>query len=124
LGLNGDPGEVAYDALDDDELVRHAAIPTPERVFQLEAALRRGVSIERLAAVTKVDPWFLDQLSIISEERAHLVATGFAAMERRDWRRAKRLGFGDAQLGWLWGVDPADVRAARLAVGVRATFKT
>ena len=29
LGLNGDPGEAAYDALDDDELVRRAAVATP-----------------------------------------------------------------------------------------------
>jgi carbamoyl-phosphate synthase large subunit len=45
-------------------------------------------------------------------------------MTRRDWRRAKRLGFADAQLGWLWGVAEDDVRAARLAAGVKATFKT
>jgi carbamoyl-phosphate synthase large subunit len=45
-------------------------------------------------------------------------------MTRRDWRRAKRLGFADAQLGWLWGVEEETVRAARLAAGVRPTFKT
>src|SRR4029077_16152692 len=39
-GLNGDPGETRYDLLDDDELVASACEPTPERVFQLEAALR------------------------------------------------------------------------------------
>ena len=31
----------AYDALDDTELVRHCATATPERPWQLEAALRR-----------------------------------------------------------------------------------
>ena len=36
---------------------------------------------------------------------------------RADWRRAKRLGFADAQLAWLWGVPEAAVRAARLAAG-------
>ena len=46
------------------------------------------------------------------------------AMDRRAWRRAKRLGFADAQLAWLWSVPEAEVRAARLAAGVRATFKT
>ena len=45
-------------------------------------------------------------------------------MTRRDWRRAKRLGFSDAQLGWLWDEPEDDVRAARLAADVRATFKT
>src|SRR5690606_2508464 len=64
------------------------------------------------------------QILAIVEERAALAETGFAGMDRRRWRRAKRLGFGDAQLAWLWGVPEADVRAARLAEGVRATFKT
>ncbi|MGE3835119.1 MAG: carbamoyl-phosphate synthase large subunit [Acidimicrobiia bacterium] len=124
LGLNCDPAEVLFDALDVDELVRRSAVATPDRPFQLEAALRRGVSVERLSAVTRIDPWFLDQLSMIVEERAHLAATGFDAMTRADWRRAKRLGFGDAQLGHLWGVAAGEVRAARLGHGVRATFKT
>ena len=124
LGLNCDPGETIYDELDDDELVRRAAIGTPDRPFQLEAALRRGISIERLYAMTKVDPWFLDQLSMLVEERAVLTETGFAGMDRSAWRRAKRLGFGDAQLGYLWGVDEMAVREARLAAGVRVTFKT
>jgi carbamoyl-phosphate synthase large subunit len=123
-GLNCDAGETALDALDDDELVRHAATATPDRPFQLEAALRRGISVERLADATRVDPWFLDQISAIVEERAHLEKVGFAAMTRADWRRAKRLGFSDAQLGWLWYLAESTVRAAREKAGVRAVFKT
>ncbi|HYD08687.1 MAG TPA: carbamoyl-phosphate synthase large subunit, partial [Acidimicrobiales bacterium] len=124
LGLNCDPGEAIYDELDDDELVRRASIGTPDRPFQLEAALRRGISIERIHDATGVDPWFLDQISIIVDERAHLDDVGFDGMTKRDWRRAKRLGFGDAQLAFLWSVDELAVRDARLALGVRATFKT
>ncbi len=124
LGLACDPGEAALDDLDDEELLRRAAIGTPDRPFQLEAALRRGISVEVLAERTRVDPWFLDQLLAIVEERAVLADLGFNGMDRRAWRRAKRLGFSDAQLGWLWSVPEADVRSARLAVGVRATFKT
>ena len=123
-GLNCDPGEGEYDELSDDELVRRSAIGTPDRPFQLEAALRRGISIERIHEATGVDPWFLDQISIIVEERAFLAERGFDAMTRADFRRAKRLGFSDAQLGWLWGVDELTVRAKRLELGVKATFKT
>ncbi|MGH9136864.1 MAG: carbamoyl-phosphate synthase large subunit [Acidimicrobiales bacterium] len=124
LGLNCDPAEAALDQLTDDELVERASIATPDRPFQLEAALRRGITIERVAESTRVDPWFLDQIAQIIDERAHLAAIGYAGMTRRKWRRAKRLGFGDAQLAWLWGVTELDVRAARLAAGVAATFKT
>ena len=124
LGLNCDPGERALDDVDDDDLVRRAALATPDRPFQLEAALRRGIDVERLAAATMVDPWFLDQLSLVVEERRRLESSSVDAMDTRTWRRAKRLGFGDAQLAWLWQTDEATVRAARLAAGVRATFKT
>ncbi|MEO9224684.1 MAG: carbamoyl-phosphate synthase large subunit [Acidimicrobiales bacterium] len=123
-GLNCDPGEAQYDSLSDDTLLAHASIGTPERPFQLEAALRRGISIDRLYEATRVDPWFLDQISLITEERAHLASLGADAMSRADWRRAKRLGFSDAQLAYLWGIDALDVRRRRLQAGVRATFKT
>ncbi len=124
LGLNCDPGERWLDELDDDALVGRAAIATPDRPFHLEAALRRGISIERLYEATKVDPWFLDQIALMVDERDHLEKTGFEGMTRRDWRRAKRLGFGDAQLAWLWSEPEPAVRSRRLQEGVRVTYKT
>ncbi len=124
-GLNADPAESAYDDLDDDELVRRAAVATPDRPWQLEAALRRGVTVERMAAATGMDRWFLDQIMLIVDGRRALEAAGSpAAMTKASWRRAKRLGFADAQMAYLWGVPEAEVRAARLAAGVRATMKT
>ncbi|HEY1282663.1 MAG TPA: carbamoyl-phosphate synthase large subunit, partial [Acidimicrobiales bacterium] len=125
LGLNADPVEAQYEALPLDDLVAATAVATPERPFQLEAALRRGTTVDALAEVTKIDPWFLDQMAAVVEERAWLVeAGGPAALTARQWRRVKRLGFSDGQLAYLWGTTEADVRAARLEAGVRATFKT
>ena len=46
------------------------------------------------------------------------------AMDRRGWKRAKRLGFADAQLAYLWGRGADEVRSAREAAGVRPTYKT
>ena len=43
---------------------------TPDRPFQLEAALRRGSASTRSHEPTRVDPWFLDQIPAITEERA------------------------------------------------------
>ncbi len=129
-GLGCDPAERAWDDLSEDALVRLAVIPTPDRIHVLEAALRRarpeasGEMVERLYRATGVDPWFLDQLLQIIEERRRLVAIGFDAMTRPDWRRAKRMGFGDGQLAYLWDVDASVVRATRLAAGVRVTYKT
>ena len=44
-----------------------AAMATPERIFEVEAALRRGISLERWPSGTGIDPWFLDQIARISE---------------------------------------------------------
>ncbi|MFM2070137.1 MAG: carbamoyl-phosphate synthase large chain, partial [Actinomycetota bacterium] len=111
-------------ALTDDELLAASAIPTSERIQQVGDLLRRGVSVERIHDATRIDPWFLDQMSLITEERAVLAEASLSTMDRRSWRRAKRLGFGDAQLAYLWGTDELAVRAAREAAGVVPTFKT
>ena len=124
LGLNGDPAEAALDALDDEALLAAAMVPTPARVAQLEVLLRRGVDPDVVHQATWVDPWFLDQILAISEERLHLESVGPDAMGRGDWRRAKQMGFSDAQLAHLWDRDVADVRSAREAAGVRPTYKT
>ena len=128
LGLNCDPGEENYAHIATADLVTQTAIPTPERLFLVGEALRRGVGVDELYAVNRIDPWFLDQMQQITEERAVLeVAAGPHTLTKQQWRRAKRFGFSDGQLAYLWraaGITEADVRAARLALGVRATFKT
>jgi carbamoyl-phosphate synthase large subunit len=131
-GLNADLAETAYDLIDDDELVARSCQPTPERVFQLETALRRGITPDALATATGVDPWFLDQLATITAGRQFLDdlvrrADGsdvLVGLDRRTWRAVKRLGFSDAQIGYLTHRTESEVRAARLTKGVRATFKT
>jgi carbamoyl-phosphate synthase large subunit len=124
-GLNADPAEEQYAVLTDEALLAAVEVPTPDRVFQLGELLRRGVTVERLHEASAVDPWFLDQMLAVVEERAALEAMGGpAALDRRGWRRAKRLGFSDAQLAHLWRTTVADVRTAREAHGVVPTYKT
>ncbi|MCL4423800.1 MAG: carbamoyl-phosphate synthase large subunit [Actinobacteria bacterium] len=124
LGLNCDNLERLLDAIDDELLLQRASIATPERVFQVEALLRRGIPVERLADATGIDPWFLHQMVRISAERERITSKGLASMSKKDWKRAKRLGFSDAQIGWLLGEPEDKVRAARLEAGVRPSFKT
>ena len=101
LGLNADPAEEQYAAVTDDELLADVAVPTPERIFHLGELLRRGASVEQLHGATGVDPWFLDQMLAIVEEREHLAVEppGRPRSTGRAWRRAKRLGFSDAPAG-------------------------
>jgi carbamoyl-phosphate synthase large subunit len=49
-----------------------------------------GISLERIHAETRVDPWFLDQMSLITEERAVL------GRHRPGWHGPPRLAAGQA----------------------------
>ncbi len=130
-GLNADPAEAGLAGLSRAELLERLAVPTPERIFEVEAALRAGAGADEIATASGIDPWFLAQIARISEARGELEAHRVAHLEDplgtlapADWRVVKRLGFADAQLAYLLGTDEPAVRAARVAAGVFPTFKT
>ncbi len=121
-GLNADPAETALDAVSDDDLLHRVGVATPERIFELEAALRRGVGVATIVERTGIDPWFVHQIDRITQERERIAEV--PELDAPAFRRAKRLGFSDAQLAYLRHSTETEVREARLALGVRATFKT
>ena len=123
MGLNCDPAELNYRSMSDEELLAATGVPTPDRLFLVGEAIFRGISLERIYDTCKIDRWFLDQMLMIVEERHSLSNTTMSALTVRQWRRAKRLGFSDAQLAFIWSVEENDVRLARIAAGVIPTFK-
>lgn len=123
-GLNADPGEQKFSEIEDKILIKKVAIPTPERLFQLEALLQRGYSVERIHEETFIDPWFIDQISIITEERMALEKRTPEELTPTEWKRAKQIGFSDAQLSYIWRSTSQKVREFREKAGVWPTYKT
>ena len=122
-GLNCDPGERLLDELDDDTLVERAAVATP--IGRSSWRQLCGAASTWSGSTPPPPSTLVPGPDTADRRRAPAVAAlGMAGMGRSDWRRVKRLGFSDAQLAWLFDADEADVRAARLGSGVRATFKT
>jgi carbamoyl-phosphate synthase large subunit len=124
LGLNCDSGELLYGKYDDTALLAKAAIATPDRIFEVGEALHRGLGIDAVHEATKIDPWFLDQMQIIIDERHALAGRTAASLTRSEMRRVKRLGFSDGQLAYLTGTDELAVRSHRESLGVIPTYKT
>jgi carbamoyl-phosphate synthase large subunit len=124
LGLGCDPAEKQLAEIPDDELLAMAAVATPDRILQTAELLHRGISPDLVHDVTLIDPWFLDQMLLIVEERSVLAEGGIDAMTKRSWKRAKQLGFADAQLAYLWGLSESEVRQERELAGVLPTYKT
>jgi carbamoyl-phosphate synthase large subunit len=121
LGFNADPAEANLEELTDDELTSACTVPSPERIFAIGEALRRGVSVEELHEWTRVDPWFIDQMAQLVEIRR---ALGIEGPTEGALVTAKRFGYSDGQLQYLWQVPSERIADLRSEAGVRPTYKT
>jgi carbamoyl-phosphate synthase large subunit len=97
--------------------------PTPERVFAVAEALRRGVSIERIHELSRIDRWFLQRIARVVEVAERVRAHGAAPLPRALMLEAKQTGFADRQLAALTGAREWDVRTQREALGLHPWVK-
>src|SRR5437763_2167019 len=105
------------------ELQHRLVVPTPERVHFLLHALRVDYSIEQLHDLTKIDPWFLDNLQQIVALERELKRERIDTISRDALLQAKRTGFSDQQLAALFATTEDDVRRVRHEMRIRPVFK-
>ncbi len=131
LGVDG------RDKFDEGEFVSMLARPTEHRIYYMIEGLRRGMSVEEIADLTKIDPWFITRLAHIVAVENHVKTKKLDEMSKDDMKLAKQTGLSDRQVAYLTGeydrdhLDSADVsaaekkvRARRSELGVMPTFKT
>jgi carbamoyl-phosphate synthase large subunit len=121
-GLNADAGEIAQRELSDADLWDRISVPSPGRLYEVAEAIRRGMSVEDISASTSIDPWFIDQMSQIVTVRHALETEVDRSPDRL--REAKRLGFSDEQIAYLWQVETSEIGQLRKTHGIDVTFKT
>ncbi|WP_340107491.1 carbamoyl-phosphate synthase large subunit [Pikeienuella sp. HZG-20] len=95
---------------------------TPDRIRVIAQAMREGLSQDDIRAATAYDPWYLERIGEILAAEEGVRADGLPS-DAAAMRTLKGMGFSDARLGTLAGLDEAEVRARRLALGVKAVFK-
>ncbi len=116
-GLTADP-----DSSEEKEtLLRYIRVPKPDRILRIAEAMRLGATVEEVYETTAIDPWFLRQLRDIVAAEAEIRDAG--PDDVAVVRKAKQFGFGDYQLGHLWGMDQLEVRERRKRQGIAATYK-
>ena len=121
LGADGKGGEA--DA-SDEALEDLVARPTAERIFYLAEALRRGWTVERASAASRVDPFFVARMADIVRVQENLRGMALDELDADAFRLLKRMGLADAQIAHLTGSDELTVRTCRKMLGVRPAFKT
>src|SRR6202789_2440023 len=98
-------------------------VPGPDRLHWLFEALERGMSSEEVCDLTKIDPWFIQQLQEMLEVDRRVAATTLSKCSAELLLESKRSGASDEEIAKLWNVKAASVRARRKELGVRPVFK-
>ncbi|MGM9614703.1 MAG: carbamoyl-phosphate synthase large subunit [Oscillospiraceae bacterium] len=95
IGLDTLNAPPLYDAPVRDRL----ADQDDRRLFTVFEALKSGVSVEEIFAITKIDPWFLNKLKKLADFEVRIQR----GLSDEDYYEAKRLGYTDAALTRLSG---------------------
>jgi carbamoyl-phosphate synthase large subunit len=101
----------------------------PDRLWRMADGIRLGMSNEELHGLTKIDPWFIEQVREIVEFEGHLIAArgnGSEALSEDLLQPAKEWGFADERIAQLTGRTAAAVRRQRAGspdTRARVTYK-
>ncbi len=113
----------AEDLVNKPEIEKELTRTDTDRHFNVKYALKHGYSIERIAELTGIDPWYIDQFAQIVEIERNLLEA--PALDADLLREAKVSGFSDRQIAALRGEDVTelDIRRERIAAGVKPVYR-
>ena len=106
-----------------EELLQLLAVATSERHFIMYEALRKGATVEELNEITKIKPYFIEQMKELVEEEQSLLESKGKLPEDAALVQAKKDGFSDKYLSQILGVKEDDVRNKRIALGVEEAWE-
>ncbi|QHS09543.1 carbamoyl-phosphate synthase large subunit [Sinimarinibacterium sp. NLF-5-8] len=124
VGSDGfDPQVPDYSSESINKIRTELAIPRAQRLWFLGDAFRAGMSVDDVFQLSKIDPWFLDQVEEILATEKQVSEQSIGTLDADDLRRYKRMGFSDARLSKLLGVKEDAVRRIRHQNGIRPIYK-
>ena len=108
---------------DREEIVQEIGEAGPERILYLADAFRIGLSAAEIFEETAIDPWFLAQIEQLIRHEQALEGRTVSDLSAAELRFLKQKGFSDRRLAKLLGTNQHEVRARRIALGVRPVYK-
>ena len=110
-------------SLTGEEICHRLARADDERIFILAEALRRGMSLEEVHSITKIDYFFLHKIKNLMEGEKEIKAAGFEGLDKEKMLRIKKMGFSDREIATLLHKEEKDIRQRRYGLGVKPVFK-
>jgi carbamoyl-phosphate synthase large subunit len=122
IGHQGLDNKCDYRNITKEKIELRLKRPNASRIFYVKYALQKGFSIKKICALTKIDPWFIENIKEIVEFEKEIMRKS-TGMSTDLLCRAKQYGFSDSQIAELTGSQELNIRKERKAKGIEATFK-
>ncbi len=107
----------------DDELQRKLARPNSQRFSYITYALQHGVPITEIHRLSRIDPWFLEQLKQVMEIQREVEGKRLEDLPTELLREFKEAALSDRRLAYLTDTTEDEVRAHRKRLGLTPVYK-
>ncbi len=134
IGHIGLDNKQSYKSISDEKIRQRLEEPNASRIFYIKYALQKGYSVEKVHELTKIDPWFLENIKDIVEMEKELVKGLRLKVKGKIKRKlsikpgillkAKQYGFSDSQLAEFTGSNELAVRNYRKQHFTKAVFRS
>ncbi len=119
IGLSGLDNIFGYTK---NQILKQLKVNIPNKLLLIAEAFRKKISLQKIYKLSKVDPWFLNQIKEIVEEENQIIKKGLPK-KYVDFNRLKSIGFSDKKLSKLTKIKESVVRSKRVALKVFPVFK-
>ena len=106
-----------------EDFDQHLINPNPDRLLYVAQAFREGYSLEKIYALTKIDPWYLVYIQELIEIESEVAKIDIASIDHKMLHKLKSKGFSDARLAKLLSVDELEIRNLRITLNVLPVYK-
>ncbi len=94
-----------------------------ERLFVIAEALRRGVSVEKINSITRIDSFFISKINNLVMLEEELKTQSPETISSELLSRAKRMGFPDVVIAKYIRSDRKSVKKLRKDMGIHVAYK-
>ena len=120
--------EVGFSGLDrifdlnKKEIEKKLNINIPNKLLLVAEAIRKKIKLNRIYKLSKIDPWFLEQIKEIVDTENQITKNGIPK-NFNEFNRIKSIGFSDKKIAQLSKTNEKLVRRKRIALKVWPVFK-
>ena len=121
-GFGADGKDPLPGSVSGNELEYKLSTPNSQRLFYIKYAIEHGMPITMIHELTRIDPWFLNQMKQIVDLEKQITLAG-KDLPRDLFEKAKKYGFSDKQLAYMTRLTEKQIEKTRKALGIIPVYK-